>query len=119
MHELFPPIQIYVVLAVTVATFNWLLPAAEVRSLSRLGIWFCACLMVYMMAHVLLYEYLPKVANLWMHKVSFVGYLAVSITLYHAIRKEKVAGQMSLPPELPHADASPDESRSSGVAGQE
>ena len=84
-----------------------------------LGIWFCACLMVYMMAHVLFYEYLPKVANLWMHKVSFVGYLAVSITLYHAIRKEKVAGQMSLPPELPHADASPDEPRSSGVAGQE
>lgn len=76
------PPQLYIVLAITVATFGWLLKPESLGSLSLCEVGWGALLVLTQVAHIALYSELPARLNELTHGVLMALYLMTAFWLF-------------------------------------
>ena len=86
LHESFfwdglAPTQIYIVLALTVTTFSWLLSPRVVRVLEAQTVAWCATLVLVQIGHIAVYAYGASLTGL-LHLLVLGAYLGVSGRLF-------------------------------------
>lgn len=95
--EVYGPPQLYIVLAITVATLSWLLKPSEIEQLEARACIVIGLFVLLEIAHVLVYYQLNVLTNLIAHGVAWTGYIIIATTLFsRAWTRSK-----SRPPELP------------------
>ena len=78
----FAPSQLYIVLAITVATFGWLLKPESLGSLSGLQVTLGALLVFVQAAHLVLYPALQPRYNAMMHGAMLALYMLTALWLF-------------------------------------
>ena len=95
------PTQLYILVAITVATLAWLVRPSDVEQLEGSMVCVVGLLLVLQVAHVLFYVHVPLQANYIMHGVSWAGYIIMATMLFSRAWMRYV----SRPPDLPEDDS--------------
>lgn len=98
--EIYSPTQLYIVLAITVATLSWLVKPSEIEQLEVRASVVIGTLVLLQIAHVLFYPRLDVLTNIIAHGGAWAGYVILATMLFsRAWTRSK-----SRPPELPLDD---------------
>ena len=98
---LLAPTQVYIILAITVATFSWLLRPESMAQLSGWEVAVCACVVGYQSLHLLLFTSIHENypwANVAAHGIAVASYLIMAAWLF----SKRWIESKTTPPSSPH-----------------
>ena len=76
------PTQIYIVLAITIATLSWLVRPDDIEQLEKRWGFLVGALVIGQVIHCLIYANLAWLANQVMHGVALAAYIVMGVTLF-------------------------------------
>ena len=88
--RVFAPMQVYIVLAITITTFAWLLRPPVLLTLPPLDLVPGGVLILVQCLHLWFYTMLYQELNILIHSILVVGYLAVASWLVYRLRLHHV-----------------------------
>ena len=79
---IFAPVQIYILLALTVSTFAWLVQPDQFYELRSRHVVIGSLLGFVQILQILIYGFVPLPVNIALHSLFFVSYFGVAIWLF-------------------------------------